>query len=1274
MNFKSLKDYPNLLLTIFSLVIFLIGIWTLSLYGIHILRGDMQQMTLSQQAETIAAVSADLDSDIDLRLKSLEKVAAEITPAMVSNPALLQSHLEKHSVLQSLFNTGTFVTPVNGVAIAGVPVSVGRVGTSYSDRDYLVTALKIGKTNVGIPVIGKHQKSPVFSMAAPIRTQDGVVIGAIVGVTNLGKANFLDRITRIPHGVGGSYQIVDPTQRVIITATDKKRIMETLLPPGANPFIDRLMQGGEGSGVTVTARGVRVLASSKIIPSTGWSLMAELPTSEAFAPINSAQRRLVGLALMLTCAACGLAWWNMSSRQINKVLEQRVVERTRELQNSRDEWVRTFNAIPDRIMLCDVNGRIVRANFEFDLLHVSQTGAVPPPFCSTISSVGIPAESTADFPASQSDQGEKRREEQLFDPSLNRYFQISEVPLFQHGTLSGTLHIARDITEIKKSEAFERYRSQTLEKLSQNLPLATVLDAIVRGMDELNPATMCSILLLDSSGEYFSSVVAPRLPAFYNEAILGVKIGQGVGSCGTAAFTGRRIIVDDIESHPFWASYKVLAARAGLRACWSQPIFTNTGTVLGTFAIYHPEVCVPHTPEINCIEQAANLASIAIGKHRDTQALRSSEQRFRSFVENANDVLFVLTEEGNFIYVSPQWRLKFGYELSETINRPFHNFVHPDDIPICSSFINNVFIAVEKQDEVEFRVRCKDGRYVWYNANASLEADHLRGTRSLVGMGRDVSERKHVEEELRTSKAVAELANEAKSQFLSNMSHEIRTPLNAIIGFSTLIMNADLPQREHGYAGKIHAAGDLLRTVINDILDFSKVDAQQLRLERVIFRSAIVIENAMSIVQQNASDKGLTLQLDVSSEISPYLIGDPHRLCQVLVNLLGNAVKFTESGEVALRLVLLKQEADRQQLGFAVSDTGIGLSSEQVGKLFQPFTQADESTTRRFGGTGLGLSISKQLVTLMEGEIWCESEPGSGSTFSFTSWFGIGALEDGINPALVNQHVPSTYDLSDFSILLVEDNEVNQQVATELLSHTGVTLEVVSNGAEAVALLTGGSRMFDLVLMDIQMPQMDGYEATRLIRADARFATLPIIAMTAHALQKEQQKIFQAGMDAHITKPIDARTMLRVIGSFLGYAAEEKSQPVQQAEVAVAASEAIPVIAGINVAEALERLDGNLKLYKRLVCSFVENRVGIVTVIMDGLMNGDGESAMRTAHTLKSSAGTIGAEELQNLAQVLETAIDRREPITEISAALESVASELERVMAELDRVSSDWV
>jgi two-component system, sensor histidine kinase and response regulator len=368
-----------------------------------------------------------------------------------------------------------------------------------------------------------------------------------------------------------------------------------------------------------------------------------------------------------------------------------------------------------------------------------------------------------------------------------------------------------------------------------------------------------------------------------------------------------------------------------------------------------------------------------------------------------------------------------------------------------------------------------------------------------------------------------------------------------------------------------------------------------------------------------------------------------------------------------MSLAVLKQENGRQQIKVSIRDTGIGLSNEQIKKLFKPFTQADESTTRRFGGTGLGLSICKLLLELMEGEISCESRPGLGTVFSFTAWFGIGRESDLLEQSQMNiyggtEGVRPVYDFTAFHILLVEDNETNQQLAIELLKESGAGVDVAADGSEAVTLVTTGSRRYDLLLMDVQMPVMDGYEATRLIRADSRFAALPIIAMTAHAMQEEQAKIMAAGMNALIPKPVNARTMLRTIASFLGVQASDGPAPDGN-ETGGTAVAAIPDITGLDTAAALERLEGNENLYTWLLRSFVDNKSNVVQEIEEALSVGDTLSAMRHAHTIKSSAGSIGAVALTALALQLETAIDRGEPPERIEAALASFAVEMEQTV-----------
>ena len=520
--------------------------------------------------------------------------------------------------------------------------------------------------------------------------------------------------------------------------------------------------------------------------------------------------------------------------------------------------------------------------------------------------------------------------------------------------------------------------------------------------------------------------------------------------------------------------------------------------------------------------------------------------------------------------------------------------------------------------------------------------------------------------ELRAANQRAEDATAMKSMFLANMSHEIRTPMNAVIGMVYLALKTPLSEKQRDYVNKIHQAGTSLLGVINDILDFSKIEAGRLDIEAVDFRLEDVIASVTSITAQKAQEKGLEFLVDVADSVPQHLVGDPLRLGQVIANLINNAIKFTEQGEVYLRAELHDQVGDRATLRFSVKDTGIGLTPEQAARLFQPFSQADASTTRKHGGTGLGLTICRRLVELMGGEIWLESEPGVGSTFLCT-------VSVGVSAGLARRRVAPEHPLADrhadrlrgLRVLLAEDNEINQQIAVELLEGVGATVAVANDGVEAVRKVLSQPMppTFDVVLMDLQMPEMDGYQATQKIRADPRFARFPIIAMTAHATIEERQKCLDAGMNGHVSKPIDPASLFDTLERFVAPTVKGAAvPPLEPARPAVADADEWPDVPGLNVADGLSRVAGNKKLYRKLLRRFSSTQASAARDIASALAEHDRARAGRLAHTVRGVAGNIGAPAVQQAAADLETAIAGAAPAAEIEvsrAALEECLTQL---------------
>ncbi|MEO5354540.1 MAG: response regulator [Magnetococcus sp. XQGC-1] len=885
------------------------------------------------------------------------------------------------------------------------------------------------------------------------------------------------------------------------------------------------------------------------------------------------------------------------------------------------------------------------------------------------------------------------------------------------------------------------------------------------------------ISLVDGERQWFKS----------RQGLAATETPREISFCGHAIHSSDLFLVPDALADSRFADNPLVTQAPQIRFYAGAPLEVEPGQRIGTLC------AIDSKPRQLSAEQAAVLKDLAqcvvaelqaSSTTRLAQQLRDREAHLQAVLNTLVNGIVTIDVRGTIRTVNPAVERVLGYTESELLGRNVRMLMPEPYRSAHDGYLHN-YLSSGKAKIIGIGrevVGERKGGAVFPMELAVGEME-VSGERQFVGIITDITARKSAEEALVTAREMADQANRSKSDFLANMSHEIRTPMNAIIGMSHLAMRTKLTDKQRGYLTKIQSAAQSLLGIINDILDFSKIEAGKLSMESITFRLNEVLDTLSTIIGIKAEEKKLELLFSCSPEIPRLLVGDPTRLGQVLTNLANNAIKFTEHGEIFVGMERLQSAEERVQLRFTIRDTGIGMTPEQSARLFQPFSQADSSTTRKYGGTGLGLSICKKLVSMMEGEIDVTSAAGQGSTFSFTAWFGtlpsqegecqqqdagqwrgmpvlivddslpsatilsevvasfgfkptvvhsgldaLATLESGqradgsggyplvfmdwkmphlsgietirrikkspviaqtmqfilvtaysredvleeaealgvagvlckpVTPSLILDAVMNALEgegpravvcptdspsaeggqaIRGASVLLAEDNHINQEVATELLEGYGVRVTIANNGKEAVDAVQKGD--FELVFMDIQMPEVDGLTATRTIRTDPRFQALPIVAMTAHAMTGDRETSLAAGMNDHLTKPIDPDTLLAMLHKWLpkkerGEGPFQEQKKAREPDTANLTRE----IPGIDWATSLKRVNGNQRLLERLLREFGKDYQNAPQTLQTLLEGGDFAAAQRIAHTIKGVAASLGANALSQAAAHLEKAL-----------------------------------
>ena len=1250
--------------TAITALVFALGVVALALYVAGALQEEFQNQTGQEQKSAALYIAHSLNGQLQTRRDALQALADRIKDLPDYSSKTLQSHLMDKHAISALFNRDVYILWNDGKRVAENPQR-GTLGTSYSESPYFQELMESGKPVIQV-ILGRFAKKPVLVIAVPILGADGAVLGAFCGTEVIEGESFLNLTSLARNGLTGGFHVVALNQHIFAASADPSRILQQLPPVGVNPLFDRRMQGYLDPGRTVDSKGLDIISAAAMVNVPNWMVIAYVPTDEAFAPLRHATQRLYSGAAVVIALVCLLTWLNL--RRALRPLERAA----RQMGDYR------FTPFAMEKFKVDGSGEIRLLLENFNLLQ-------------------------------------------------------AEV--------------------VRKNETIQADRDQ----------LETLVAARTQEFMDLYDQAPCGYHSLDVSGIITqANQTELNLLGYARNEYLGHKISE---------------FMTPESSQLLQANYPNFLAQGFIRNL-EFDFICKDGTVR-SFLV-----------DADLVRGADGTPLMSRSTLVDNAARKAHSEEIRTLNAFLQEVVDTLPF-GVIVYDSQRQVVLNNLLVTQLLDYP-HDLIQPGktrfadlmrynhargdygDRPFDDVLAYYVNAMVTRQT-VRFERRQANGTYL-----AVCGLPLSRGMTLLTYT--DISAHKLAEQSLDRAAQAAESATVAKSAFIANMSHEIRTPMNAILGLSYLLEKSDLSGTAHDMVRKMRAASTSLLGILNDVLDFSKIESGKMEIQAIPFRLGDVLDNLATIMSTNAQDKDLELIIAPTPIGTSHLIGDSLRLEQVLINLLGNAVKFTEHGHVALNISTVEEDSDGLTLRFGVSDSGIGIAPEKQQEIFAEFSQADESTTRKYGGSGLGLSISRRLVEAMGGTLQVTSVVGSGSEFWFVLKFGrfedamvatpemsnltvviaddnsiarealrtiatglgwhastfnsgdevLGHLKsrkvqdasdevllldfkmpgkDGLQTAhsvrhehpeladpivilvtaftnselmdhpdarfadailtkpvtpsaLYNavgramrvrrggeQQVPAKNQerLQGVRILVVDDSDVNREVAKRIFESEGAQVVLAENGREAIDCLQAQPASVDIVLMDIQMPVLNGYEATKLIRRIPALADLPIVALTAGAFMDQQERARQAGMTNFISKPFDVDAAVALIIKLTGRADMPMPERLAPASAAVASSATARTWPGIAMDTGVAPLMDSAsykKLLKKFDASYAQTAHQLRQIPR--------AEAQALLHKLKGDASNLGLVDVVACAKELEQALREQGPVEAGIAGLQA--------------------